>query len=148
MWPISSTSAADISASGLAAERLRMEVASNNIANARSTRSLDGGPYRRQQVIFAAEVERRSASGHRTDVSLGGVRVVEIAADQSPLLQVHNPGHPDADENGMVTMPNVQLPHEMVDLVTASRAYEANLKALQTYRQMNEQSLSLLQQLR
>ena len=148
MWSANSISAADVSASGLAAERLRMEIASNNIANARSTRSLDGGPYRRQQVVFSAEVERQTASGRSADASLGGVRVVDVVADESPLPQVHNPGHPDADENGMVTMPNVQLPHEMVDLVTASRAYEANLKALQIYRQMNEQSLSLLQQLR
>ena len=148
MWSANSNSAADVSASGLAAERLRMEIASNNIANARSTRSLDGGPYRRQQVVFAAEVERQTASDRSADASLGGVRVVDVVADESPLPQVHNPGHPDADENGMVTMPNVQLPHEMVDLVTASRAYEANLKALQIYRQMNEQSLSLLQQLR
>ncbi|MCA9075338.1 MAG: flagellar basal body rod protein FlgC [Planctomycetaceae bacterium] len=148
MWSANSKTAADVSASGLAAERLRMEVAANNIANAHSTRSIDGGPYRRQQVIFASEVERLTAGRSSGEASLGGVRVVEVAADESPMPQVHQPGHPDADENGMVTMPNVQLPHEMVDLVTASRAYEANLKAMQTYRQMTEQTLSLLQQLR
>lgn len=143
-----SMSAADVSASGLAAERLRMEIAANNIANARSTRSLEGGPYRRQQVLFAAEVDRQVGANPNQQSSLGGVRVASVVADESPLPQVYHPGHPDADENGMVTMPNVKLPHEMVDLVTASRAYEANLKALQSYRQMNEQSLSLLQQLR
>ncbi len=141
-------SSADVSASGLAAERLRMEVAANNIANARSTRSLDGGPYRRQQVVFAAESLQPSPGTDPSDHSLGGVRVMGVEPDDSPLPQVHDPGHPDADEHGMVSMPNVTLPHEMVDLVTASRAYEANLKALQSYRQMTEQTLSLLQQTR
>lgn len=141
-------SAADISASGLAAERLRMEVAANNIANARSTHSLDGGPYRRQQVVFAAEMPTQPGIADPKRLSLGGVRVAGIVADETPLPVIHDPGHPDADEHGLVTMPNVTLSHEMVDLVTASRSYEANLKALQLYRQMAEQSLSMLQQTR
>ena len=136
-------SPAGVSASGLAAERLRMEVVANNIANAHSTHSLDGGPYRRQQVVFA-EAHRRTMLGLREGGSLQGVRVAGIAPDASEFPEVYDPGHPDADADGYVRMPNVKLPNELVDLVTASRAYEANLKALSTYRDMMEQTLSLL----
>lgn len=137
-------SATDISASGLAAERHRMEVVANNIANAHTTRTADGGPYRRQQVVFAAELQSALGDSGSGGASLGGVRVVGIQPDLSELPRVYNPGHPDADEDGFVTMPNVKLPNEMVDLMTASRAYEANLKALRTYRKMAEEALSLL----
>jgi flagellar basal-body rod protein FlgC len=141
-------SSTDISGSALGAERLRMEVVANNIANANSTRSAEGGTFRRQQVIFEAAMEQALGGGLPGSVSsgtgLGGVRVVGIEADQSPLHKVHNPGHPDADENGYVEMPNVTMPREMIDLITASRAYEANLKSLQTFRQMAEQALSLI----
>ena len=141
--------AADISASGLKAERMRMEVAANNIANAHATRSASGGPYRRQQVIFAAPAPNSgTAPDTATLPELQGVEIVGIAADRSPFPRVYNPGHPDADPQGYLEMPNVVLPMEMVDLMTASRSYEANLKAMQTYRQMTEQTLSLLQQLR
>jgi flagellar basal-body rod protein FlgC len=137
-------SATDVSASGLAAERQRMEVVANNIANAHTTRTAEGGPYRRQQIVFATAFQS-VLSGIVPDAgSLAGVRVVGIQPDLSTLPRVHNPGHPDADEDGFVTMPNVKLPNEMVDLMTASRAYEANLKALRTYRKMAEQALSLL----
>lgn len=128
-----------ISASGLAAERRRMEVVANNIANANSTQSVDGGPYRRQQVVFAAMVDD---SGGAADGM--GVRVVGVQQDMSELPQVYDPGHPHANADGFVAMPNVQLPLEMVDLMTAGRSYEANLKALQTFRQMAEQALSVL----
>lgn len=118
------------SASGMSAERFRMEVIANNLANAHSTRSANGGPFRRQDVVFA-EV-------------LGGVQAVDVVEDPSPLQRVYMPGHPDADREGFVSMPNVELPVEMVNLITAARAYEANLKAAQTFRQMNEQALALL----
>ncbi len=137
-------SGSSISATGLSAERVRMEVAANNIANARSTRSPEGGPYRRQQVIFAAQMDQLLQPGHGSEPELGGVRVAGIQPDESPLPQIYDPGHPDANEEGYVLMPNVNLPHEMVDLVTASRAYEANLKSLETFRQLAEQALSLL----
>ena len=117
----------EISASGLAGERLRMEVAANNIANIDSTMTPEGGPYQRKQVTFAAAME-----------------VVGVTEDKTPGQLVHNPGHPHADANGYVKMPNVNISHEMVDMVTASRAYEANLKSLETFRQMAEQALSLL----
>lgn len=136
-------SGADISASGMAAERLRMEVVANNIANAYSTQTPEGGPYRRQQVVFAEALDQASGSS-RSPEQFGGVRVVGVESDSGPMPKVHQPGHPDADAQGFVTMPNVQPANEMVDLITASRAYEANLRVLRSFRQMAEQSLSLL----
>ncbi len=141
-------SATGISSSGLTAERLRMEVAANNIANAHSTRSADGGAFRRQQVVFSTAMDQLAGSslpgsGSRIP-AMGGVEVIGVIPDEAPLPKVLNPGHPDADENGMVEMPNVALPTEMIDLMTANRAYEANLKSLQTFRQMAEQALSLM----
>lgn len=137
-------STAHISASGLAAERQRMEVIANNIANAHTTRSLTGGPYRRQEMLFAEAYDLELSGGEKNPHALQGVKVKGVEPDRSDFPEVYNPGHPDADENGMVRMPNVHLPNEMVDLITASRAYEANLKAMHLFRQMTEQTLSLL----
>ena len=131
-----------ISGSGMSAERYRMEVIANNLANANSTRSANGGPFRRQDVVFAEVL----GGATRPDgaPALRGVQAVELIEDQTELPRVFTPGHPDADAEGFVRMPNVQLPIEMVNLLTASRAYEANLRAAQTFRQMNEQALALL----
>jgi flagellar basal-body rod protein FlgC len=131
-----------ISNSGMAAERFRMEVIANNLANANSTRSANGGPFRRQDVVFAEALGSALHPGGQP--VLRGVNVVGVVDDQSPLNKMYDPGHPDADAEGFVTMPNVQLPIEMVNLITASRAFEANLKAAQTFRTMNEQALGLL----
>ena len=133
----------NISASGMAAERLRMEVIANNIANASCTRGPNGGAFRRQDVVFESVLrdQLNSAGMGRTG---GGVRVAGVEDDQSEMPRVHDPGHPDADGDGWVTMPNVSLPIEMVNLMTASRAYEANLKVLQTLRQQLEQSLTII----
>ena len=133
-----------ISASGLAAERQRMEVIANNIANANTTRSMTGGPYRRQEMVFAEAFDLAISDAKSNPRAMQGVKVKGVEGDLTEFPQVYNPGHPDADENGMVLMPNVQLPNEMVDLITASRAYEANLKALHLFRQMTEQTLALL----
>jgi len=132
--------ASAISGTGLSAERFRMEVVANNIANANSTKSANGGPFRRQEVVFA-EVLGGAGGGMPT---FGGVQAVEVVEDQSELPRVYMPGHPEADADGMVTMPNVNLPMEMVNLMTASRAYEANLRAAQTFRTLNEQALLIL----
>lgn len=134
-------SAGGISATGMSAERYRMEVIANNIANANSTKSANGGPFRRQDVVFAEILGSASRKGAP---DLRGVQAVELVEDQSELPRVFMPGHPDADGEGFVRMPNVQLPIEMVNLLTASRGYEANLKAAQTYRQLAEQALTLL----
>jgi flagellar basal-body rod protein FlgC len=130
---------ADISASGMSAERQRMEVVAHNIANANSTQTVDGGPYRRQQLVFATALNSTGGVD-----GLQGVEVVGLQKDDTPGPKIHNPTHPNADVNGMVEMPNVKLPNEMVDLITASRSYEANLKALTTFKEMIEQTLQLL----
>ncbi|HTU19939.1 MAG TPA: flagellar basal body rod protein FlgC [Gemmataceae bacterium] len=139
--------AANISATGLAAERLRLEVVANNIANAFSTHSPNGGPYRRQDVLFSAVLKssERGATGRRgAPPQPGGVQVLGIVDDMSAFHRVYNPGHPEADKGGYVNMPNVDLPVEMVNMITASRAYEANLQAMRFFRQMTEQSYTLL----
>ncbi len=136
----------DISASGLAAERLRMEVIANNIANAHSTHTPEGGPYRRKHVVFAAAFEDAMSKGTKADTELQGVEVLGVQEDAGELPRVYQPGHPDADEEGFVTMPNVSLANEMVDLITANRGYEANLRVLRSFRDMVQQALSLLRQ--
>lgn len=133
--------ASGISGSGMAAERLRMEVIANNIANANSTRGPNGEPFRRQDVVFAQVLGEETAG--RTP-ALQGVAAVDVVDDPSEFVRVYQPAHPDADADGYVRLPNVQLPIEMVNLLTASRSYEANLKAAQAFRQMNEQALTLL----
>jgi flagellar basal-body rod protein FlgC len=133
-----------ISATGMRAERMRMEVISNNIANANSTRTPEGGPYRRKDVVFESVLKNEQLKAANRAHHLGGVKSLGMVEDQTELPRVHNPGHPDADADGFVTMPNVNLPIEMVNLVTATRAYEANLKAAQAFQQMTEQALELL----
>ncbi len=124
-----------ISASGMTAERLRLDVVAENLANANSTRTPEGGPYRRKEVVLEPQ--------GFADV-LAGVRVAAIVADPSPPKRVYDPTHPDADPQGYVSLPNVDLVTEMVDLVTASRAYEANVQALSTAKQMYLRALDLL----
>lgn len=138
----------EISASGLASERLRMEVAANNIANMNSTQTAAGGPFQRQIVRISAAMNQMGSPAQMPVDDLKGVKVAGIIPDTSLGPLIHDPGHPDADSTGHVRMPNVNLSHEMVDMVTASRAYEANLKSLETFRQMAEQSLALLRGLR
>lgn len=133
-------SAADISASGMAAERMRMETVANNIANANSTRSADGTPYRRKQLVFSEAMHPMSGSTN----GFHGVQVVGQESDQTPFPEIYAPFHPDADENGKLKVSNVQLPNEMVDMIVASRSYEANLKALTSFKEMVEQTLTLL----
>ncbi len=132
----------DISASGLQAERLRMQVIAKNIANAQVTRMGDGsGPYRRKEVQFAHEMGRAMGGG-RAGVP-GGVRVEGIYESSEEGALVYRPGHPDADENGNVRMPNVDVSVEMVDLLLASRAYEANLNSIRAFQEMMRQTLGI-----
>jgi flagellar basal-body rod protein FlgC len=134
----------NISASGMTAERRRMEVIASNVANALATRTPTGGPYRRQDVVFETVMQDQLNKGPQGGSPFGGVRVAGIQDDPSEFPRIHDPSHPDADSDGFVNMPNVFLPIEMVNLMTASRAYEANLKVLQTLRQQLEQTLALL----
>lgn len=134
----------NISASGLAGERTRMDVVANNIANAHSTSTADGGPYQRQQVSFAAVMDSYQAANGMQLNSLRGVKVSGIKADNQPPRMVYQPGHPDANAEGFVAYPDIAIASEMVDLMTASRAYEANLKSLETFRELAEQALALM----
>jgi flagellar basal-body rod protein FlgC len=146
--------AINISGSGLSAERLRMDVTAENLANAQSTRGADGQPYRRKEVVLAQadsgfENALRTASAQgagQTQQPSGarGVQVTGIVQDDSPNRQVYDPGHPDADANGYVSMPNVDPVTEMVDLISASRAYEANVTAMQSAKSMFTRTLDLL----
>ena len=128
-------SAMGISASGLRAERVRMDVIAANIANAETTRTAEGGPYRRRQVIL----QSLSQPGARAAVQ---VMTVEPAPDAP--VRVHIPGHPDADAEGYVLMPDIELPLEMADLMVAARAYEANAAAFRAGRELIRQALSIL----
>jgi flagellar basal-body rod protein FlgC len=143
--------AINISGSGLSAERLRMDVTAENLANAQSTRGADGQPYRRKEVVlqqadgFGDALRAASATGSgSTGAPARGVQVAGIAEDQSPNRQVYDPGHPDANPQGYVEMPNVDPVTEMVDLISASRAYEANVTAMQTAKSMFSKTLDLL----
>lgn len=129
-----------ISASGMAAERFRMEIIASNLAHAHTTRTSNGQPFRRQDVV----IESVGSPSRVGPEGAMGVRVVEVVEDSSPFQRVYSPSHPDADAEGYVSYPNVQLPVEMVNLLTAMRSYEANLKAAQAYRQISEQALILL----
>lgn len=133
-----------ISASGLAAERLRMDIISNNIANIETTRTESGGPYKRKIVTFKENIERQlnNINGNSTE-KYNGVKVDKIIEDNSPLKKVYNPNHPDADSNGYVLMPNVNILNEMVDLITATRAFEANVTALNSQKQMALKALEI-----
>jgi flagellar basal-body rod protein FlgC len=134
----------EISASGLTAERLRMDVVAENLANAQTTRGADGEPYRRKEVVL----QERAGGGFGAVLSRamggGGVEVAGIVEDQTPPKRIYDPGHPDADAQGYVAMPNVDTVTEMVDLIGASRAYEANVTAMQAAKQMFAKTLELL----
>ncbi len=137
-------SALDISASGLSAERMRMKVIANNIANAQVTDTPDGGPYKRQQVEFASELRRSMVGRSAKDVNLSGVKVKGITESKEPPNVMYIPGHPKADEEGFVNMPNVNISREMVDLMTASRSYEANTAVISTFRKMADRALNII----
>jgi flagellar basal-body rod protein FlgC len=112
-----------VSASALSAQRQRMNVIASNMANAHSTRTEEGGPYRRKDVIFSAEPVDGNPGG------LEGVKVSDVVEDQAPPKMVYDPGHPDADKSGFVALPNVNVIEEMVNMMMASRAYEASVSA-------------------
>jgi flagellar basal-body rod protein FlgC len=136
--------ALDASGSALSAERLRMDVTAENLANAQTTRTAGGGPYRRKTVVLEEAGAGPAGSFADSLQAARGVRVSGIVEDASPLRRVHDPGHPDADRQGYVTMPNVNSVTEMVDLIGASRAYEANVTAMQTAKAMFARTLDLL----
>lgn len=141
----------DASASGLTAERLRMDVISNNIANANTTKTQEGGPYRRRFVVFEPrENDPTSFAGFMAAAQNAGkpgrgkgVRAVRIAEDDQMGPLVYDPGHPDANAEGYVLKPNVNIVNEMVDMITASRAYEANTTAINASKSMAMRALDI-----
>ena len=138
----------DISASGMTAQRQRLDIAAENISNMNTTRTASGEPYRRKMVVlqenpvssFRSELQSR-LSGKTSQK--GGVKVAEIVEDQRDLQPVYNPEHPDADENGYVMMPNVDLVKETVDGMSATRAYEANITAFNAMKLMAQKALEI-----
>jgi flagellar basal-body rod protein FlgC len=131
-----------ISASALDAQNQRMRIISENIANAQNTRTADGTAYRRRDVVFSSELDRKIGSA-RNDISgTAGVQVEEVE-DNSPLKRLYRPGHPNADKEGFVTMPNVNPMEEMVDLMVANRSYEANVAAIKTARTIAQKALEI-----
>jgi len=130
----------DISASGMLAERRRMDVVLSNLANAESTRTREGGPYQRRQVVFES-VLRENTTDH--DFAGAGVTVREVSLDPTPPIRMHRPGHPDADADGYVLFPDIRTAEEMVDLISAARAYEANAEAFKIAKGMLQRALDL-----
>jgi flagellar basal-body rod protein FlgC len=146
-------SSIEVSASGLSAERLAMDVIANNLANVNTTRTPEGGAFKRQLVVFS---QKQSTTGEPNfdplddssdsdpGKSTDGVEAVGIVNDPGPDRLVYDPTHPDADGNGYVHMPNIDAVKEMVDMIAASRAYQANVTAIQESRNMGNSSMSLL----
>jgi len=136
--------AIDAAASGMTAERLRLDVISNNIANVNTTRTAEGGPYRRQFVVFEPRQGEGAFSGSlKKQLQLNGVKVTGISKDDTPARLVYEPGHPDADASGYVKMPNFSIITEMVDMMTASRAYEANVASVNVAKSMMLKALEI-----
>ncbi len=129
-----------ISASGLAAERTRIDTIAENIANARTTRTPEGGPYRRKIVLFEPLLER---SGSGADRSIGVAATRVVRDETTDFERILDPSHPDAGPDGMVAYPNVNTVLEMADLITAMRAYEANLTAQENFVRIAERALEL-----
>ncbi len=136
-----------ISGSALTAERLRLDVIANNLANVNTTRTPGGGPYRRQMTVFEPRGEQVQwmYPGIEPDPTARGrgVRVAGVVGDTAPFRKVYDPGHPDADASGYVSMPNVNTVTEMVDMMAATRAYEANIAAISAARSMAERALDI-----
>lgn len=133
----------DSTAAALTAERTRMDVVAQNLANAQVTRGADGKPYQRQQVVFESMLNAAQGGTGLPGGTAQSVRVSRIEDDPRGPRMVYNPGHPDADPNGMLAVPNVNVHEEMVDMMAASRTFEANLAVLKTARSMAMQTLSI-----
>lgn len=138
----------DISASGLTAQRLRMDLISQNIANANTTKTENGTPYRRKILVFQQRGGDRPFSEYLSDASkakigAAGVRVLRVAEDQTPFKRIYDPSNPEADKEGYVSMPNVDVTAEMINMISASRSYEANISALNAAKGMAMKALEI-----
>ncbi|TDX51937.1 flagellar basal body rod protein FlgC [Orenia marismortui] len=133
----------NISASGLTAQRLRMDLISSNIANANTTKAEDGKPYRRKLPVFSAKL-KDEINKFDTGEDIGnGVEVSSIQESKEPYKLVYNPNHPEANESGYVEMPNINIVSEMTDMISATRAYEANVTALNSAKSMAQSALKI-----
>jgi flagellar basal-body rod protein FlgC len=133
-----------ICSSGLKAERTRMEAIATNLANVHSTRSDEGGPFTKKDVVFApTDVSEGGGFGAALKQKLEGVKVDEVVESSKPFERVYDPYHPDADGDGYVTLPNVNVMEEMADMVAATRAYEANINMMNSVKQMFMKSLEI-----
>lgn len=130
----------DVAASGLAAQRLRVQLVASNLANAETTRTAEGGPYRRKDAIFQVAPQGVSPEGF----TVAGVRVAAVQASQEPFLAKFDPNHPDADAQGMVQFPNVNPVEEMVNLTSAARSFDANAAVVRAVRAMSLSAQDLL----
>jgi len=133
----------DIAASGLSAQRVRMAAAASNLANVHTTRGPDGGPYRRRDPVFAAEPLGGQQFGSTLRHAMRRVSVRGVEIDARPPLMHHDPGHPDADAKGMVATPRVDTVEEIVNVMSASRSFEANLVILRKVREMSDAAMQI-----
>jgi len=136
----------NISSTALTAEKTRIDIIAKNMANASTTRSTGGMPYRRQMVVFEenkADSFSEYLSKYSNKINGKGVKISKIVEDESPFKLVYEPGHPDADENGYVKMPNVDIVKEMVDLISAQRSYDANITAMNASKSMLMKALEI-----
>jgi len=156
---VNSTSSMQIAATALTAQRLRMDVISSNIAHAETTRTPNGGPYRRNRVVFSEapqasqfqravgrsglDLPRMATSGPSTEASIAGVIVSGIVEDPSPPRLAYDPSHPDADDRGYVAYPNIDITTEMADMLSATRAYEANVTVVNASKGMALKALDI-----
>ena len=130
-----------ITASGLTAQRLRLQTVASNMANARTTRTEEGGPYKKQLPLL--EAVRDEPFGSEMDRAMSRVEVMGVVESEEPPVMVHDPGHPDADADGYVAYPNVNVLEEMVDLMTTARTYEANANVLEMTDMMANTALEI-----
>lgn len=135
--------AIDIGASGLTAQRTHLDVTAMNLANAKTTRTVEGGPYKRKQPIFAEAPMSPFANLLDRERNLSGVRVEEVRTEERPLRRVYEPGHPDADEDGYVEYPDINVIEEMTNMLSAMRAYEANVSTITTAKSMFAKALEI-----
>lgn len=135
--------AMNISGSGMSLQRTRMNVISSNLANVNTTRTPEGGPYRKKMVVAEAAPLKEGAFSQTLDGAIREVRVIDVKEDKSAPRMVYDPSHPDADENGYVATPNVNVMEEMLDMINASRSFEANATAVNTAMKMAQQALGI-----
>jgi len=133
-----------IAASGMSAQRVRLNIVSSNLANASTTQTEEGGPYKRREPVFSTTLQSAADPNKQPgEAALRGVQVMDVRTDDSEGQMVYDPNHPDADEEGKVRMPNVNVVEEMVDMISASRSFEANVQAFQALKDMTNRAMDI-----